>query len=179
MTEITTERLRLRPAAKADLAAIHAILSNPRATTYWSTPPHDSIEQSRAWLDGMISIARTEGEDFVVEHQGRVIGKAGLYRFPEIGFIFHPDVWGQGFAKEALRPVLDRAFSLHRLQSVDADVDPRNAASLRLLAGLGFREIGRRERTWLVGEQWCDSVDLRLSRADVLADTSMPAGLSC
>lgn len=169
MTEITTERLRLRPANMADLAAIHAILSDPRATAYWSTPPHDSIEQSREWLGGMVSIAPEEGEDFVVEHEGYVIGKAGLYRFPEIGFIFHPDVWGRGFAAEALQPVLDRAFSLHGLEAVDADVDPRNAASLKLLARLGFREIGRRERTWLIADQWCDRVDLRLMQPDLPA----------
>ncbi len=32
-----------------------------------------------------------EGEDFVVEHDDRVIGKAGLYHLPEVGFILHPD----------------------------------------------------------------------------------------
>jgi RimJ/RimL family protein N-acetyltransferase len=95
-----------------------------------------------------------------------VIGKAGLYRFPEIGFIFNPDSWGQGFAAEALRPVLQRAFALHGLEMVEADVDPRNEASLKLLAKLGFREIGRREKTWLISGNWCDSVDLRLNRAD-------------
>jgi RimJ/RimL family protein N-acetyltransferase len=45
---------------------------------------------------------------------------------------------------------------------VVADVDPRNAASLRLLARLGFRQTGTREHSWLVGDEWCDSVDLAL-----------------
>jgi [ribosomal protein S5]-alanine N-acetyltransferase len=146
-----------------DVAAFHAILSHPIAMAYWSTPPHENLDQSREWLQGMMEIPPSEGEDFAVEHQGRVIGKAGLYRFPEIGFIFHPDLWGHGFADEALRPVLRRAFDLHGLGTVEADVDPRNEPSLRLLAGLGFREIGRREKTWLIGNRWCDSVDLRLS----------------
>ncbi|GAO38765.1 putative acetyltransferase [Sphingomonas changbaiensis NBRC 104936] len=168
MIEIRTERLRLRPATAADLPSIHSILSDPRATAYWSTPPHQYLEQSRAWLRGMIDIPADEGEDFVVEQDGRVIGKAGLYRFPEIGFIFNPEMWGRGFAAEALRAVLDRAFNLHGLAFVEADVDPRNEAALKLLARLGFRESGRKERTWLVGEEWCDSVYLRLSRADWL-----------
>lgn len=162
MTEILTERLRLRPATIADLSAFHAILSDPRATAYWSTPPHETLDQSRDWLQSMIDIPHGEGEDFVVEQDGAVIGKAGLFRFPEIGFIFHPDVWGRGFATEALRPVLERAFSTHALEEVVADVDPRNSASLRLLTRLGFREVGRRERTWFVAGQWCDSVDLCL-----------------
>lgn len=164
MLEIETDRLLLRRATMDDLAAFHAILSNPQATAFWSTPPHSDIEQSREWLQGMVDIPPGEGEDFVVEHQGSVIGKAGLFRFPEIGFIFHPRTWGFGFAAEALRPVLGRAFHVHRLEAVEADVDPRNAASLRLLAKLGFVEVGRRERTWLIGDEWCDSVDLRLLR---------------
>lgn len=164
MVEIRTDRLRLRPATAADLAAMHAILGNPQATAFWSTPPHRDLEQTREWLQSMIEIPAREGEDFIVEHEGRVIGKAGLYRFPEIGFILDPGFWGRGLAAEALRPVLDRAFLVHGLAGVEADVDPRNAASLNLLARLGFEETGRKQRTWRVGERWCDSVYLRLDR---------------
>lgn len=163
MVTLRTQRLLLRPARAADIDAFHAILSDPRATAYWSTPPHGDMAQTQAWLQSMIEIGCGEGEDFVVELGGRVIGKAGMYRFPEIGFIFHPDAWGQGFAREALEAVLARAFGEHRLPAVEADVDPRNSRSLKLLGGLGFTEIGRAERTWLVGDQWCDSIYLRLA----------------
>lgn len=162
--EIRTARLLLRPATTDDLPAFHSILRDPRATAFWSTPPHDSVEETGKWLRAMIEIPHGEGEDFVVEHEGRVIGKAGFYRFPEIGFIFHPDIWGRGFASEALCAVLAGAFAVYKLQAVNADVDPRNGASLQLLSRLGFRETGRRERAWLVGELWCDSVDLRLEQ---------------
>jgi RimJ/RimL family protein N-acetyltransferase len=164
--EIRTERLLLRPAREADLAALHAILSDRQAMTYWSSPPHRDIEQTRDWLASMIAIEPSDGEDFIVEHEGQVIGKVGLWRFPEIGFIFHPDYWGRGFAEEGLTLVLDRAFGLHGLPKVEADVDPRNASSLKLLQRLGFRETGRKARTWHVGDQWCDSVYLELEPRD-------------
>lgn len=162
MVEIRTERLRLRPAVPGDLHAFHAILSDPRAMAYWSTLPHSELAQTREWLAAMIAIPPGKGEDFVIECEGRVIGKAGLYRFPEVGFILHPDAWGKGYASEALRPVLDRAFAVHRLLEVIADVDPRNSASLRLLERLGFEETGRASRTWHIGGEWHDSVYLRL-----------------
>lgn len=98
------------------------------------------------------------GEDSVIERHRQVIGKAGLYRFPEVGFILHPDAWGHGYAQEALRPVLERALSVHRLP----DVDPDNAASFRVLTRLGFKAVGRARLTWNVGGQWRDSVCLRL-----------------
>jgi RimJ/RimL family protein N-acetyltransferase len=138
--------------------------------TYWSTPPHTDIAETREWLESMMAIDPGEGEDFVIEAEGRVIGKAGLYRFPEIGFALHPDAWNQGFAREALRAVLARAFAEHKLSAVEADVDPRNEASLRLLAGLGFVEVGRAKRTWLIADRWCDSVYLRLNASDWAGD---------
>ena len=160
MTTLRTERLLLRKAREEDLSAIHAILSDSRAMRFWSTPPHATLEQSRQWLAGMMAIELAEGEDFVVEHQGVVIGKAGFYRFPEVGFIFHPDHWGKGFAREALSAVLDRELA-SRPEAI-ADVDPRNDACLKLLMRLGFVETGRESKTWLVGEEWCDSVYLSL-----------------
>jgi [ribosomal protein S5]-alanine N-acetyltransferase len=164
--EFRTERLLLRPAKEDDLEPLHAILSHPHAMAYWSSPPHENIDQTRDWLSSMIAIDAAEGEDFIVEHDGRLVGKAGLWRFPEIGFIFHPEHWGRGFASEALALILDRAFGVHGLAKVDADVDPRNAASLKLLGGLGFRETGRKQGTWLVGGQLCDSIYLELAPDD-------------
>jgi RimJ/RimL family protein N-acetyltransferase len=157
-----TERLLLRSATLADVDAFHRILGDPRAMTYWSTLPHASVEETQAWVRKMIAIPPDEGEDFVVEHDGRLIGKAGLYRFPQIGFIFHPDHWGHGFASEALRFVIARAFGVHGLKRIEADVDPRNRASLACLTKLGFTEYDRRERTWLIGGEWLDSVYLEL-----------------
>ena len=166
MTEIRTERLLLRPARANDLEAFHTILGDRDATAYWSTPPHSDIAETESWLAAMLAIDPAKGEDFVIELDGRVIGKAGLFEFPEIGFILHPDAWGKGYAAEALGPVLDRAFSIHRLPHVEADVDPRNEASLRLLQRLGFAETGRAQRTWKVGDEWCDSVYLSLTNPD-------------
>ena len=160
--EIRTERLLLRPARADDLEPLHAILSDVRAMAYWSSPPHEETAQTRDWLASMIAIQPSEGEDFIVELDGRLIGKAGLWRFPEIGFIFRPDHWGHGYAREALAAVLERAFTVHELAEIEADVDPRNSKSLKLLEHLGFRETGRKKRTWFVGGRWCDSIYLAL-----------------
>lgn len=163
--EIRTERLLLRPARGDDLEPLHRILSDARAMTYWSSPPHEHIDQTRDWLASMLAIQPSEGEDFIVELDGRLIGKAGLWRFPEIGFIFHPDHWGHGYAREALTAVLERAFTDHDLARIKADVDPRNSESL-LLEHLGFRETARKDRTWFIGGRWCDSIYLALNADD-------------
>jgi RimJ/RimL family protein N-acetyltransferase len=164
MTELVTSRLRLRRARPADLDGLHAVFSHPVAMRYWSRPPHTELEQTREFLDSMIAAPSDLSDDFVVEHEGRAIGKAGCWRLPEVGYILHPDYWGQGLASEALTAVIGHVFSTRAIEAIKADVDPRNEGSLRLLARLGFVETHRAERTWLVGEEWCDSVYLALKR---------------
>jgi [ribosomal protein S5]-alanine N-acetyltransferase len=162
---IETARLLLRPVRpQDDLAAMHAIMCQPRAMAYWSTPPHDDEETTAEWLANMAQIPQLEGEDFIVELEGRVVGKAGFYRFPDLGYLFDPAVWGRGLAREAVGAVVARGFAVHHLPRVHADVDPRNKASMRLLERLGFAETHRAARTWLVGEEWCDSVYFALAR---------------
>ena len=162
---IFTERLVLRRARVGDLAAMHEVLSDPVATRYWSTPPHGTLAETEQWLDSMIASPPQDSDDFVIELDGRVIGKAGCWRLPEIGFILRPDCWGRGLAREALDAIIPLLFERHAIAAITADVDPRNQASLALLKGLGFEETGRAARTWLVGETWCDSIYLALPRA--------------
>ncbi len=164
MIELLTPRLRLRRARADDLEALHAVFTQPAAMRYWSTPPHTELQQTRDWLAGMIASPAEFSDDFIVEHQGVVIGKAGCWRLPNIGYILHPDSWGQGLAREALTAVLAHVFATRGIATIEADVDPRNEGSLKLLDRLGFVETHRARRTWLVGEEWCDSIYLSLPR---------------
>ena len=163
--EIVTPRLTLRSARPDDLEAMHAVLSDPRATRWWSTPPHDSLEQTVAWLDSMIANG-PDNPDFVIERDGMVIGKAGFWKLPEVGYILHPDHWGQGVASEAVGAAIDHVFPTLALDELVADVDPGNAASIRLLERLGFIRTGFAERTWNIAGEWKDSLYYGLSRAD-------------
>ena len=169
MDAIRTDRLIIRRAASGDLAAMHAVLSSPAAMRYWSTPPHRTIDQTHDWLSLMIDAPPAESMDFVLEHEGEVIGKAGCWRLPEIGFILHPNHWGKGLAHEALTVIIDRLFTHYPVPTITADVDPRNAACLALLDRLEFSQTGHAPRTWLVGEEWCDSIYLALPRPDARA----------
>jgi len=165
-TVLKTPRLTLRRAVMEDVEAFHRVFSDPAAMSYWSTLPHSTLSETKDWVADMV--AATEAglsEDFVVECDGRVIGKAGFWRPPEIGYILHPDYWGKGLASEAVQAVLSHAFGPMALQCVTADVDPRNQASLRLLARHGFIETRRASKTWKIGETWADSVYLALSPA--------------
>ena len=162
--EIVTPRLTLRSARPDDLEAMHAVLSDPRATRWWSTPPHETLNETRVWLDSMIANGPDQ-PDFVIERDGMVIGKAGFWKLPEVGYILHPDHWGQGVASEAVGAAIDHVFPTLALDELVADVDPGNAASIRLLERLGFVRTGSAKATIEVGGVWMDSLYYSLSRA--------------
>lgn len=161
---IKTKRLRLRKARIEDLADLHAVFSHPAAMRYWSTLPHTELRQTEDFLRGMIGASPETSADFVVECEGKAIGKAGCWRMGEIGFILHPDHWSKGYATEALEAVIPFVFERLPVDKLVADVDPRNEASLRVLGKLGFVEVGRKAKTFLLGDEWCDSVFLELPR---------------
>jgi [ribosomal protein S5]-alanine N-acetyltransferase len=104
-------------------------------------------------------------DDFVIERDGRVIGKAGFWKLPEVGYILHPDHWGLGLGTEAVRAVIAHVFLCRPVDLLTADVDPANLASIRLLERLGFERTGFAARTWHIGGEWKDSLYYGLTRA--------------
>jgi RimJ/RimL family protein N-acetyltransferase len=164
---IQTERLLLRRMMAYDAPALHHMLSDPETMRYWSSLPHLHLDETESWVgDGISAMERGDGVDFVVLHQGAVIGRVAFWMGNEIGFLFWRTVWGRGFAGEAVAALIAHGFDALGFAGIRADVDPGNAASLKLLERLGFRRTGTAERTFKIGERWVDSVYLELAKAD-------------
>jgi RimJ/RimL family protein N-acetyltransferase len=164
-TIVRTERLILRPFEPGDAQPMHAILSDADAMRYWSTLPHADLAQTERWIGESIrSVAAGESDDFVVVHEGRVVGKAGLWKGNELGMLFARSTWGTGIAREAVQAVIDRGRE-RGLKSITADVDPRNVRAVRFLEKFGFVKTGEAKQTYNIGGLWTDSVYLELALA--------------
>lgn len=159
--EIRTKRLLLRRATMDDVEAMHRIMKDPVAMRYWSTPPHIDVAETEAWMESMVSADPATSDDFIVTLNGQLIGKLGAWKLPEVGFLIDPAHWGRSYGREALAEFIARRRFLGS-NELNADVDPRNHASIRLLEGAGFVETGRASGTWHVGGELCDSVYFRL-----------------
>ena len=76
------------------------------------------------------------------------LGDAGFFRYKpaharaEIGYKLRPAYWDRGIMTEALGAVLEYGFLEMGLNRVEALVDPRNGASMRVMAKLGFSNEG-------------------------------------
>ena len=68
--EIRTEHLILRRATMDDVASMHAIMSNPVAMRYWSTPPHSEVVETERWMASMVGADPAASDDFIVTLEG-------------------------------------------------------------------------------------------------------------
>lgn len=164
MTEIETERLLLRPMRESDRDDLFAVFANADVMAYWSTLPHASPDETAKLIEQTIAANPETSAEFAIEFEGRVIGKAGFWHMPEIGYLLHPDFWRRGFGHEALQALVAYGFQDRGLAQITADVDPDNAASIGLLAKLGFVETGREAKTLRIGDNWFDSIYYALGR---------------
>ena len=163
MVILHTARLILRPTQIGDLDAFFQIMRNPRAMAHWSTLPHAGIDVTRDWMGSMLDHADS-GHELVIERDNVLIGKAGGWLLPKIGYILHPDHWSMGYATEAMAAIIPHIWATSDVRELVADVDPLNPASVRVLINLGFRENGRAEWTFCIGGVWADSIYLALPR---------------
>lgn len=166
---ITTERLLLRPFSPGDLADLHAIHSQPDVVRYlyWEAR---SPDESRAALERHQRHDRLEREGdrlvlaVVRRDTGRLIGEVSLrwlseeHRQGEIGFVFHPDAQGKGYAREAATAVLDLAFGALGLHRVIGRTDARNETSAALMRRLGMRQEAHFVQSEIFKGEWGDEL---------------------
>ena len=87
----------------------------------------------------------------------------------EIGYSLHTDWQGRGLASEALQLVLGYVLEELGLRRIEADIDPRNLRSCRLVEKFGFVREGLLRQRWLVNGEACDSVIYGLLAQDFIA----------
>jgi RimJ/RimL family protein N-acetyltransferase len=164
-------RVRLRWLAEDDVGALFEIFSDPAVARFWSAPPITRRAQARELLRDVRRGFR-ERDLFewglALRRTDEIVGTVTLWRFDvenrhaEVGFALARRAWGRGLMREGLNLAIGLCFGPLGLRRLEADVDPRNEASLRLLEGLGFRREGLMRERWNTGGELQDGVLLGL-----------------
>jgi ribosomal-protein-alanine N-acetyltransferase len=168
-------RLQLRWLTPGDVPAMFDLGSHPEVARYWSSPPMQDPAEAEALLrDIHAQFAAKTLFQWGIERLDDpvLVGSCTLHhldfdhRHAEVGYSLRREFWGAGLMTEALTLLFDFAFETLDFHRLEADADPRNERSLRLLERLGFlREGYFRERYHVAGEIQ-DSVMLGLLRRD-------------
>ena len=166
---LQTARLRLRPFRTEDFADLLAIQSLPQVARYLMWEPRGATEV-RQVLDTKIGQweLNAEGETLalavVLPATGTVIGEVSLrwlsreHRQGEIGYVFHPDHHGHGYAAEAAEVLLRLGFAGLVLHRIIGRCDARNLSSARLLERLGMRREAHFVHNEIFKGEWGDEL---------------------
>jgi RimJ/RimL family protein N-acetyltransferase len=164
-----TQRLVLRHFAMDDLDAFLAMHGDPEVARYLPYAPltRDEALARLEVIAGMTAIddeAQNLRFAAVLADGGQVVGDVSLWSTPNdrwngaIGYVFHPQFGGQGYATEAAAELLRIGFEEAGLHRITADCDPRNEPSYRLMERLGMRrEALFFQSVWEKG-RWADEL---------------------
>jgi ribosomal-protein-alanine N-acetyltransferase len=170
---LTTERLTLRPFTHADASPLFRIFSDDEVVRFWSVGAWTDIAQAEKMIEEAMLAYREGGLSryaIVLRDTDALIGICNLRGFfeqnrrCELGYALGSAWWGRGYAFEALEALLGHAFSRLDMNRIEADIDPRNDASARLLERLGFRQEGYMPERWIVHGEKADTAFYGLLR---------------
>ena len=174
---IDTNRICLRWISAADTDAFYAIYSNLEVMRYWSTPPLADREAAA----NLIKKIQADWKRRLILKWGiarrtdnQLIGSLTLFnldfnhRRAEIGYALGREYWGQGYMNEALQALLAYAFETLDFHRIEADIDPRNTASIKTVERLGFKREGYLRERWQTNGEIQDAFFYGLLRQEWL-----------
>lgn len=155
LDELHSTRLLLRPFRIDDAEALFQLRSDPEQMLYLDREPMQTAGEA-AEMIARIQNDELNGAGYnwalTEKPDSGMIGYAGIWRIDhknsrgEVGYMLHKTCQGNGLMTEALVTVLKFAFAKAELHSIEANVNPANARSIRLLERCGFvREAYFRE----------------------------------
>ena len=150
--ELKTQRLVLRPLGTEYLQTVHAYASDLENTRYMVHLPNETIDETLEFLKSAGAEWEKENPsfyEFAVLHEGRQIGAVSIYLEEggnggtgeseksapsgELGWVFHKDYWGQGFASEAAGALVEYAVRELNIRHFIAHCDAENPGSYRVM----------------------------------------------
>lgn len=155
---LDTPRLCVRPVEAQDLQDLLAVNGDTDVTRFLPYPAWTSLADGHAWHERMAALeaAGSAWQLVVVDKASNaVIGTCLLFRFEatsgraELGYVLGRAHWGRGYMAEALGAVIGCAFGAAGLRRLEAEVNPINTASTRLLHKLGFTQEGVLRQRWV------------------------------
>ncbi len=176
-----TPRLILRRMNAKDVEEVFFLRADPEVNKFSLRPLATNIRQAEEFIQIVENLLTgNEGITWVMalkDAPEKMIGNLGIWRFikehyrGELGYVLHPKFQGKGYMQEAFNEVIKYGFETLGLHSLEANVDPSNHPSIKLLERNNFiREAYFRENYFANGTFHDTAVYSRLAnklRSDI------------
>ncbi|MGW7685649.1 GNAT family N-acetyltransferase [Kribbella sp. NPDC054772] len=166
---IETDRLTLRRYVETDFDDLLKLQSNPDVTRFllYDVRTPEQVQEALAGRMADVPMDR-DGQALtaavIVRDTGQHVGEVVLFmnnveqRTGEIGYVFHPEFHGRGFAREAAVELLRLGFEELGMHRIIARLDYRNDGSVNLLKRLGLRQEAHFVRNEYLKGEWTDEL---------------------
>lgn len=163
--ELATTRLILREFQATDFNALRELEAHPETYRYEGANPTEA--SIRTHLEKIMASANDNPRiefrlAITIPPHDVVRGRISLFllnssiREWEIGWAVHPQEWGNGYAPEAARRLLDFAFGELGVHRITAFCHVLNKASVRVMEKLSMQRDGRLRETRWWNDGWSD-----------------------
>ncbi len=143
---LEAERLTLRAPCLEDAETVAMLANDRRIAENTAQIPHPYRLADAEKFIAAANKAQDEATFLITLEDATVIGACGIALregpAPELGYWIGAAYWGQGFATEAVRAVIDYAFADLGYDSLQAGARVTNPASRRVLEKCGFQWTG-------------------------------------
>ncbi len=176
-----TQRLVIRPLQAKDYKAwkeANLQMSKPQNT--WDFGPRLPETLNRANYNNILRTqAKNRKQDYIYDlavfnKKGQFIGAVSLMEVSRsisqtcfLGYRIFNRHWGQGYANEAVKAIIDIGFKDLKLHRIEAGIEPNNRRSLNLAKSLKMRREGVKKRALFLRNKWVDLVMYSLTCEDV------------
>ena len=145
----------MREFVTGDLEAIYGLYDD-EARRFLEAPSEDPDKERKilaAYIDRVYPLCGYGHWAVLDRGTGKLIGRFG-FSFPKasapgpvpdasFGYLLHKDRRGRGIAREVCAALLEYGFSQLGFETVGADAEAANAASVKILQSFGFKEVAR------------------------------------
>jgi ribosomal-protein-alanine N-acetyltransferase len=165
--ELKTERIVLRRIIESDAPAILSLRSDERVMQFIDRPRAQSIEDALELITKIdSSIESNDGINWGISliENPELIGTIAFWRIDkpnyraEIGYMLGHEFHGKGLMQEAISTVIKFGFEQMQLHSIEANVNPGNTVSKKILEKNGFVQEAYFKENYYYNGKFLDSV---------------------
>jgi ribosomal-protein-alanine N-acetyltransferase len=174
--ELESERLFFRKIVAGDVKDLFLIRSDDDVMKFMDVSRFKSISDAEKMIDSIEKSYHNESGinwGIVEKHSNVFLGYFGFFRLipehcrAEIGYALNPEYWGKGYMHETINRLVRFGFEIMKLHSIEANVNPENEKSKKVLEKIGFKKEAYFRENYLFNDRFLDSVIYSLLEKDL------------
>ena len=174
--EFESERLLFRKILLNNAKDILLIRSNDDVMRFMDVVRFESISDAEKIIRSVEeSYKKQDGINWAIieKHSNSFIGYFGFFRIipehcrAEIGYALKREYWGKGYMYETINRMVKFGFENMKLHSIEANVNPENENSKKVLEKVGFKKEAYFRENYLFNNKFLDSIIYSLLEKDL------------